>query len=209
MPMPGGWTMSMAWMRMPGQTWPGAAAGFLAMWAVMMVAMMLPSLMPVLLRHRRPVRVAGGYYAVWISAGAAIYPLGIAVAACEMRWPAVARLVPLATGFAIAAAGIVQLTRWKTRALERCRDPACCAIGRRPGPRQAWRDGRSLGLHCTTCCAAPIAVLLVTGVMDLVAMVVIAVAITAERLAPWPRVVSRAFGVCALAVGAVLVAVAP
>ena len=32
MPMPGGWTMSMAWMRMPGQTWPGAAASFLGMW---------------------------------------------------------------------------------------------------------------------------------------------------------------------------------
>ena len=31
MPMPGGWTMSMAWMRMPGQTWPGAAASFLGM----------------------------------------------------------------------------------------------------------------------------------------------------------------------------------
>src|SRR5439155_4659683 len=44
MPMPGGWTMSMAWMRMPGQTWPGAAASFLCMWVVMMVAMMLPSL---------------------------------------------------------------------------------------------------------------------------------------------------------------------
>ncbi len=42
MPMPGGWTMSMAWMRMPGQTWPGAAASFLGMWVVMMVAMMLP-----------------------------------------------------------------------------------------------------------------------------------------------------------------------
>ncbi len=41
MPMPGGWTMSMAWMRMPGQTWPGAAASFLGMWVVMMVAMML------------------------------------------------------------------------------------------------------------------------------------------------------------------------
>jgi hypothetical protein len=35
MPMPGGWTMSMAWMRMPGQTWPGAAASFLGMWIVM------------------------------------------------------------------------------------------------------------------------------------------------------------------------------
>ena len=30
MPMPGGWTMSMAWMRMPGQTWPGIAASFLS-----------------------------------------------------------------------------------------------------------------------------------------------------------------------------------
>ena len=35
--MPGGWTMAMAWMRMPGQTWPGAAASFLGMWVVMMV----------------------------------------------------------------------------------------------------------------------------------------------------------------------------
>jgi hypothetical protein len=34
----------MAWMRMPGQTWPGAAASFLGMWVVMMVAMMLPYL---------------------------------------------------------------------------------------------------------------------------------------------------------------------
>jgi predicted metal-binding membrane protein len=48
MPMPGGWTMSMAWMRMPGQTWPGAAASFLGMWVMMMVAMMLPCLVPML-----------------------------------------------------------------------------------------------------------------------------------------------------------------
>ena len=41
MPMPGGWTMSMTWMRVPGQTWAGAAS-FLAMWIAMMVAMMLP-----------------------------------------------------------------------------------------------------------------------------------------------------------------------
>jgi predicted metal-binding membrane protein len=48
MPMPGGWTMSMAWMRMSGQTWPVAAASFFGMWSVMMVAMMLPSLVPML-----------------------------------------------------------------------------------------------------------------------------------------------------------------
>src|SRR5262249_60069203 len=58
MPMPGGWTMSMAWMRMPGQTWPAAAASFMAMWILMMVAMMLPSLVPMLSRYRRAVQVS-------------------------------------------------------------------------------------------------------------------------------------------------------
>src|SRR5687768_4105059 len=53
MEMPGGWTMSMAWMRMPGQSWPGAAATFLCMWTVMMIAMMLPVLVPVLARYRQ------------------------------------------------------------------------------------------------------------------------------------------------------------
>jgi hypothetical protein len=41
MPMPAGWTISVAWMRMPGQTWPGGAASFLGLWVVMMVAMTL------------------------------------------------------------------------------------------------------------------------------------------------------------------------
>src|SRR5262249_30134326 len=59
MPMPGGWTMSMAWMRMPGQTWLGAAASFLGMWVVMMVAMMLPSLAPMLWRYRQAVGRTG------------------------------------------------------------------------------------------------------------------------------------------------------
>ena len=47
----------MAWMRMPGQMWPSAAASFLGMWVVMMVAMMLPSLGPML--HRGGVIGAG------------------------------------------------------------------------------------------------------------------------------------------------------
>src|SRR5215467_5890936 len=57
--MPGGWTMSMAWMRMPGQTWPGAAASFAGMWILMMIAMMLPSLAPTLWRYRRAVGRTG------------------------------------------------------------------------------------------------------------------------------------------------------
>src|SRR6202022_4683920 len=78
MPVPGGWTMSMTWMRMPGQTWPGAAASFLGMWVVMMVAMMLPSLVPMLWRYRQVIGRSGetrlgrltalvgvGYFFVW------------------------------------------------------------------------------------------------------------------------------------------------
>jgi predicted metal-binding membrane protein len=98
MPMPGGWTMSMAWMRMPGQTWPAAAASFLGMWTVMMVAMMLPSLVPMLWRYRQAVvrtgdnclglltaLVGAGYFLVWTGFGMAVFPLGVAVAAAEMR----------------------------------------------------------------------------------------------------------------------------
>lgn len=60
MPMPGGGTMSMMWMRMPRQTWSGAAASFMGMWVVMMVAMMLPALMPMLWRYRQIVAATSG-----------------------------------------------------------------------------------------------------------------------------------------------------
>ncbi|PYR88635.1 MAG: hypothetical protein DMF84_27570 [Acidobacteria bacterium] len=109
MSMPGGWTMSMVWMRMPGQTWPGAVASFLGMWVVMMVAMMLPSLVPMLWRYRQAVGTTGetrlgrltalvgvGYFFVWTVFGTAAFPPGVALAAIGMRQPAVARAVPIA-----------------------------------------------------------------------------------------------------------------
>jgi predicted metal-binding membrane protein len=209
MPMPGDWIMSMAWMRMPGQSWPGAAAMFVAMWAVMMTAMMLPSLMPVLLHHRRPVRVACAYLATWTAAGAVVYPIGIAIAAAEMRWPALSRAVPMLVGAVLVAAGALQLTRWKRRELAHCRDRSCCALGRRPGPRQAWSDGFRIGRHCVACCAGPMVVLLAAGVMDVWVMAAVTLAITVERLAPRPRFTARALGVAALVVGGVMIAVAP
>src|SRR5260370_35197970 len=53
MPMPGGWTMSMAWMLMPGQTWLGAVASFLGMWVVMRGALMVPPFSACVLRYRQ------------------------------------------------------------------------------------------------------------------------------------------------------------
>ena len=46
----------MMWMRMPGQSWPGAALSFLGMWMVMMAAMMSPSFVPMLWRYRQAIQ---------------------------------------------------------------------------------------------------------------------------------------------------------
>src|SRR5262249_37085582 len=126
--MPGGWTMSMAWMRMPGQTWLGSAATFLGMWVLMMAAMMLPALADMLARYRRAVRESGpprprlgrltaiaglGYALAWVLLGAALYPVGATLASLAMGRPAIASRVPLATGLALLVAGGLQLTPWK------------------------------------------------------------------------------------------------
>ncbi len=219
MQMPGGWTMSMAWMRMPGQTWPGAAASFLGMWVAMMVAMMLPSLVPMLWRYREAVGRTGetrlgrltalagvGYFFVWTVFGMAAFPLGVALAAVEMQQPALARAVPIAVGVVVLIAGCLQLTAWKARHLAWCRE----APGRgRTLPADAgtaWRHGLRLGLHCSRCCVGLMPILLVIGVMDLRAMAVVAAAITVERLAPAGERVARAIGAVVVGAGLFLIA---
>jgi predicted metal-binding membrane protein len=219
MPMPGGWTMSMAWMRMPGQTWAGAALSFLGMWVVMMMAMMLPSLVPMLSRYRQAVGRTGatrlarlttlvgvGYFFVWTVFGMVTFPLGMALAAAAMQQPALARAVPIAAGVVVLIAGSLQLTAWKARHLACCRE----APGRgRTLPADAgtaWRHGLRLGLHCSQCCAGLMAILLVIGVMDLRAMAVVGAGITVERLAPAGQRVARATGVVAVAAGMLLIA---
>jgi predicted metal-binding membrane protein len=219
MPMPGGWTMSMAWMRMPGQTWPGAAASFLGMWVVMMVAMMLPSVVPMLWRYRQAVDRTGetrlgrltalvgvGYFFVWILFGMAVFPLGVALATLEMQQPALARAAPIAIGVVVLIAGALQLTAWKARNLTCCRNVPERGRTLRPDAGTAWRHGLRLGLHCTHCCVGLMAILLVIGVMDLRAMAVVAAAITVERLAPAGERVARATGAIIVGAGLFLIA---
>jgi len=217
MEMPGGWTMSMAWMRMPDQSWPGAAATFLGMWTVMMIAMMLPSLVPMLAHYRQALNgaphqdrltvIAGtAYFLVWTLAGAIAYPLGIGLADLTMQEPALARAVPLATGLIVIAAGATQFTAWKARQLARCREaPACCRT-QPPAAGSAWQHGFALGVLCVRCCVGPTAILLVCGVMDLRAMAVVTAAISAERLLPAGARVARATGALVVGTGLFLIA---
>jgi predicted metal-binding membrane protein len=219
MPMPGGWTMSMAWMRMPGQTWPAAAAMFLGMWVVMMVAMMLPYLVPALWRYRQAVSGTGetslglrtalvgtGYFFVWTSIGLAAFPLGATLAALQMLSPALSRATPVAAGVVVLLAGALQFTRWKAHGLACCRQSLRADHTFPSTTLTAWRYGLRLGLDCARCCANLMALLLVLGVMDLRAMAVVAAAITLERLAPAGDRVARTLGAVVVPAGLVFMA---
>lgn len=223
MPMSGGAMMSMTWMPMCGQSRMAAAASFLGMWTVMMTAMMLPSLVPGLWRYRQvvgragklssallTVRAAAGYLLVWTVIGAAVYPAGSAVMALVMRYPALARSAPFATGMVVVVAGALQFSRWRSHHLAFCREG--CGRGsivRCPllsvEARGAWRYGVGLGLHCAQCCAGLTLALLVTGIMDMPGMLVATAAITLERLAPAGRRVAQLIGIVVLGAGLVLI----
>jgi predicted metal-binding membrane protein len=221
MPMPGGWTMSMAWMRMPGQSWTGAAASFLGMWVLMMVAMMLPSVMPALLRYHEAIThttqmhpsktnglsalVAIAYFLVWTVFGAVVFPIGAALTTVEMREPGLARLVPIAVSLVVLIAGVLQFKAWKAHHLERCRQAPGTSHEIAPNAGSAWRTGLRLGLHCSYGCAGYTAILLVIGVMDLRAMALITAAITAERVAPDGERVAQITGAVTVASGLFLI----
>ena len=218
MPMPGDWTMSMVWLRAPGHTWPGAAASFLSMWVVMMTAMMLPALVPMLRRYRLAVAESGaarlgpltalvgaGYFVVWTVLGMGAFPLGVALTAIEMEQPMLARAVPIVAGIVVLIAGVLQFTPWKAHHLACCREAPGRGRSLPADAATAWRHGLRLGVHCSYCSAGLTAILLVAGVMDLRAMVVVTAAITAERLAPAGERVARTIGAIVNAVGLFLI----
>lgn len=216
-PMPGGWTLSMAWTPMCGDGASAGAAAFIGMWLVMMAAMMLPSLTPTLWRYREALRRGGaarpdrlavvaalGYFAMWLLPGLAVFAAGSALADVLLGDAALARRVPIVAGVVVLMAGVVQLSAWKARRLSGCR---CTPAASADAPlRAAWRHGLRLGRRCIVCCANLTAVLLVAGVMDLRAMALLTAAISAERLAPRGEAAARLVGIAMLAVGAFLAA---
>ena len=219
MAMPGAWTMPMTWMLMRGQTWPTATFMFLGMWLVMMVAMMLPSLVPMLLNFRRSISPSGharlggltaiagaAYFLVWTLLGGAAYVFGLVVSAAEMSFPALSRAVPFTASMLVVLLACVQFSSWKARQLARCRSAPAGDGSVLPLARIAWNRGLRMGLRCAACSANLMLLLLVLGVMDLGIMSAAAIAISAERLAPHPVPVARTIGVVIMVAGAVLLA---
>lgn len=201
------WTM---WLPLPGQTWPGAALSFAAMWLAMMAAMMLPVLLPALWRHRLaagPARQAWwmgqaglAYLSVWALAGLAVYPLGAAWATAQLARPALMQATPLLGALALLAAGALQFSAWKARHLAGCRQAP------RHGRDAGWRHGLRLGRHCAGSCAGPMAALLAFDMMDPAAMAAVTAAVMLERLAPDSLRAARGLGIAAIGGGLYLLA---
>jgi predicted metal-binding membrane protein len=218
-PMPGGWTLSAAWLPLCGRTWLQTAVSFVSMWATMMPAMMLPALAPMLWRECESsilqsglliISTASGYFLAWLLAGIVLFPLGAAFAALALRMPALARAAPLAAGVVVSGAGILQCTTWKAKRL------ACCRLVRarvrachHASPVSAVEgicEGMRLAVVCGLCCSNWMAVLLATGVMDRHATLIVSAAIAVERIAAAQKPLVRLAGVASIAAGGMLIA---
>lgn len=168
------------------------------MWLVMMIAMMLPSVAPMILifarmdRQRGGTRVPGaaailvlGYLLVWAGFSALA-----SVAQWQLHNAALVSSMMVSTsstlgGILLLSAGVFQFTPLKRGCLVRCRSPISFLISE-------WRDGRwgtlvmgmKHGVYCAGCCAVLMTLLFVAGVMNLLWVATIAAFILVEKLAP-------------------------
>jgi predicted metal-binding membrane protein len=156
----------------------GGLGWFAGVWAVMMAAMMLPSLAP-----RATVPFAAGFLLPWTAAGPAAYVLVEGARSLDLSflaWDHGGRYVAAAV---ILVAALYELTPAKRMCLRHCRRP------RRPGRSAAseLREGAVEGAYCVGCCWALMAALFALGVMNLTWMVVIAALIAIDKLLPSER----------------------
>ena len=214
MPMKG----AMAAAPLPGA--PAYLAGAFVMWQLMMTAMMLPSAAPMILlyaRFARGVRTQGGALAstaLFAGLYLALWAIFSAAAALTQDLLARAGLISAMTlrlgsgriaGILLILAGAWQLTPMKQACLAKCRGPVSFLTRFwRPGLAGAARLGLVHGLYCLGCCWALMALLFVGGVMSLPWVVVLAVIVLVEKLAPIGPMGGRVLGAVAIAFGLAL-----
>lgn len=206
-------------MAMP-QMQPWGAIDFmltLVMWAVMMVAMMVPSAAPMIFmfatanRRRRqqqgPFVPTGvfvlGYLVVWsgFSALATSAQWGLHTAA--LLSPTMVSTSPILGGALLLAAGIFQLSPLKHACLTHCRSSiAFLMTDWREGTRGAFIMGLKHGSYCVGCCWVLMSLLFVAGVMNLLWVAIIAAFVLVEKVAPAGHWVSRGTGLLLIGWGA-------
>jgi predicted metal-binding membrane protein len=209
-------------LTMPGMAGGNPGLGWLVgMWAVMMVAMMLPSAAPTILlfagisRRRRlegrpavPAAVFTlGYLLAWM-----LYAAAAATAQWELHRlallsPAMASATPILGGGLLVAAGVYQWLPLKSACLSHCRSPlGFFSTEWREGVRGALLMGARHGTFCVGCCWLLMALLFVAGVMNLLWVATIAAFVLVEKLVPGGARLGRVAGLVLIGWGGWLLA---
>ena len=195
----------------PGDFGPYFLATFI-MWSVMMIAMMVPAVMPMLIVYRKMERGTKSEWPVFIFAwGYLISWVLFSLLAALIQWGLHGsgvlggELLVITKPYAAAilvAAGLYQLTPFKNACLERCRSPMGYFLQHfKPGTLGAFQMGFSHGLFCIGCCWMLMALMFVGGAMSVLTMAVLSVFIVLERILPPGPWVSRIPGVLLIVAG--------
>jgi predicted metal-binding membrane protein len=105
----------------------------------------------------------------------------------------------------ILFAGIYQFTDLKNSCLEKCRNPLSYIMGTKiENIRDVIKIGMSNGLFCIGCCWVLMLLLFVNGVMNLLWVLVITIAVLAEKVFPYGNIVSKIFGVTLISWGSLI-----
>jgi predicted metal-binding membrane protein len=208
----------------PAEAAPGPAlVEFLllaAMWAVMMVGMMLPSAAPTILLFSALERKAAaaspvfgrttlfvaGYFLVWTAFSVAAAAAQTALSQAGLISSAMATTSTILGGAIFILAGLYEFSPLKNRCLSHCRAPFDWLPRHwRKGAIGALRMGAEHGLYCVGCCFVLMLLLFAGGVMNLLWVAAIAAVVLAEKLLPGGPLVARLAGVALLAWGAMLI----
>jgi predicted metal-binding membrane protein len=194
---------------------------FLAIWVIMMVAMMFPAAAPMILtfhkvqagkRQRGEAFVStwifvAAYLLVWGLSGVAAYFGALAAEAVAARAALSPATAARVGGTVLVAAGLYQFTPLKDLCLSKCRTPITfIMISWRDGAAGALRMGLLHGAYCLGCCWLLFVILFPLGIMNIAAMAVITLVIFAEKTLPWGRAAARAAAAVLIAYGLVVVA---
>jgi predicted metal-binding membrane protein len=194
------------------------AIAYAGAWLLMIVAMMLPTTLPLLGIFSRiaggrtdsgrlVALVALGYVIAWGAFGLVAHAAdaGVHAIVAESGWLTAHGWVVGA--LVLAGAGAFQFSSLKYRCLERCRTPFGFVNARWRGvapAREALRIGVDHGLFCVACCWALMLVMFVVGMGNLGWMLVIAAVMAAEKNLPWGRSLRTPLGVGLVSWAAVL-----
>ena len=203
---------------------PWTAADFVvmfAMWAIMMIGMMVPSAAPMILLFatvsrkqrgmNRPFAPTGafalGYIVVWagFSAAATVLQWGFEQAA--LLSPMMVSTSPILGGALLIGAGVYQWTSLKEACLKHCRSPLDFIMrGWRKGTGGALRMGLEHGAFCVGCCWILMGLLFFGGVMNLLWVAGITAFVLIEKLAPLGPLTGRVTGVLLMLAGVAVIA---